>query len=89
MRKRTVKGLEVEKSSGNIFADLGLPNAEKLKTKSGLVIQIIKAARRLGLSQEKAGQRMGLPLPKVLGLFRRDFANVSERKLIDCLNRLG
>lgn len=89
MRKRVVKGIEVEMSSGNVFADLGLRDADKLKIKSGLVIQIIKAVRRLGLSQEEAGRRMGLPQPKVSGLFRSDFANVSERKLMDCLNRLG
>jgi len=89
MRKRVVKGLEVEMSSGNVFADLGLRDAEKLKIKSGLVIQIIKAVRRLGLSQEEAGRRMGLSQPKVSGLFRGDFANVSERKLMDCLNLLG
>jgi predicted XRE-type DNA-binding protein len=89
MRKRVVKGSEVEVSSGNVFADLGLRDAEKLKIKSGLVIQIIKAVRRLGLSQEEAGRRMGLPQPKVSGLFRGDFSNVSERKLMDCLNRLG
>ena len=89
MRKRVVKSLEVEMSSGNVFADLGLRDAEKLKIKSGLVIQIIKAVRRLGLSQEEAGRRMGLPQPNVSGLFRGDFANVSERKLMNCLNRLG
>jgi predicted XRE-type DNA-binding protein len=76
-------------SSGNVFADLGLRGAEKLKIKSGLVIRIVKAVRRLGLSQEEAGRRMGLPQPKVSGLFRGDFANVSERKLMNCLNRLG
>jgi predicted XRE-type DNA-binding protein len=32
---------------------------------------------------------MGLPQPKLSGLFRGDFSNVSERKLMDCLNRLG
>jgi predicted XRE-type DNA-binding protein len=74
MRKRVVKGVEVEMSSGNVFADLGLRDAEKLKIKSGLVIQIIKAVRRLGLSQEEAGRRLGLPQPKVSGLFRGDFA---------------
>ena len=89
MRKRVVKGLEVEMSSGNVFADLGLRDAEKLKIKSGLVIQIVKAVRRLGLSQEEAGRRMGLSQPKVSGLFRGNFSNVSERKLMDCLNRLG
>ncbi|MCR4301744.1 MAG: hypothetical protein NUV51_09045 [Sulfuricaulis sp.] len=35
MRKRVVKGLEAEVSSGNVFADLGLRGAEKLKIKSG------------------------------------------------------
>src|SRR3990172_12055225 len=89
MRKRVVKGLEVEMSSGNVFADLGLRDAEKLKIKSSLVIQIIKAVRRLGLSQEEASRRMGLPQPKLSGLFRGDFANVSDRKLMNCLNRLG
>ena len=89
MRKRVVKSLEAEMSSSNVFADLGLRDAEKLKIKSGLVIQIVKAVRRLGLSQEEAGRRMGLSQPKVSGLFRGDFTNVSERKLMDCLNRLG
>ncbi len=89
MKKRKIKGVEVELSSGNVFADLGLLDADKLKIKSGLVIEITKAVRRLGLSQEEAGRRMGLPQPKVSGLFHGEFTNVSERKLMDCLNRLG
>ena len=89
MRKRMIDGVEIEKSSGNVFADLGLPDADRRKIKSGLVIEITKAVRNLGLSQEEAGRRMGLSQPKVSGLFRGDFSNVSERKLMDCLNRLG
>lgn len=89
MNKRMINNVEVEISSGNVFADLGLPDADKLKIKSGLVIEITKAVRKLGLSQEEAGRRMGLPQPKVSGLFRGDFSNISERKLMDCLNRLG
>lgn len=89
MNKRMIGGVEVEMSSGNVFADLDLPGADKLKIKSGLVIEITKAVRNLGLSQEEAGRRMGLPQPKLSGLFRGDFSNVSERKLMDCLNRLG
>ncbi len=89
MTKRIVNGVEVEASSGNVFADLALPNAEKLKVKSGLVIEITRAVRRLGLTQEAAAQRMGLPQPKVSALLRGNFTNMSERKLMDCLNRLG
>jgi predicted XRE-type DNA-binding protein len=72
-----------------VFADLGLADAEKLKIKSGLVIEITRAVRRLGLTQEEAGRRMGVAQPKVSGMMRGDFANLSERKLMECLNRLG
>ncbi len=89
MNKRMIDVVEIEMSSGNVFADLDLPGADKLKIKSGLVIEITKAVRNLGLSQEEAGRRMGLPQPKLSGLLRGDFSNVSERKLMDCLNRLG
>lgn len=89
MATRVIDGIEVETSSGNVFADLGLPDAEKLKVKSGLMIEITKAVRRLGLTQEEAGRRIGLPQPKVSALLRGDFANLSERKLMECLNRLG
>ena len=89
MAKRLVEGIAVETGSGNVFADLGLPDAEKLKIKSGLVIEITRAVRQLGLTQAEAGRRMGIPQPKVSALLRGDFANLSERKLMDCLNRLG
>ena len=89
MKKKMISSVEIEMGSGNVFADVGLPDPDKLKIKSGLVIEITKAVRKLGLSQDEAGRRMGLPQPKVSGLFRGDFANVSERKLMDCLNRLG
>ena len=89
MKKRIIDGIEVETSSGNVFADLGLPDAEKLKVKSGLVVEIVKAVRRLDLTQEEAAQRMGLTQPKISALLRGDFTNFSERKLMDCLNRIG
>ena len=84
MAKRIVERIEVEMGSGNVFADLGLPDAEKLKIKSGPVIEITRAVRRLGLTQEEAGLRMSIPQPKVSALLRGDFANLSERKLMDC-----
>ncbi len=89
MKKRIIGGIEVETSSGNVFADLGLPDAEKLKVKSGLVVEIVKAVRRLDLTQEEAAQRMGLTQPKISALLRGDFTNFSDRKLMDCLNRIG
>lgn len=46
MKKRKVRGVEVEMGSGNVFADLGLPDADKLKTRSRLAIEACKAVRR-------------------------------------------
>ena len=89
MQKRIIEGVEVQRSSGNVFADLGLPDAEKLKIKTGLVVEIRKAMRALGLTQQEAAKRMGIPQPKVSGMMRGDFTTLSERKLMDCLNRLG
>ncbi|MFA7240580.1 MAG: helix-turn-helix transcriptional regulator [Sulfuricellaceae bacterium] len=89
MAKRMIDGIEIETSSGNVFADLALEDAEKLKIKSGLVIEITRAVRRLGLTQEEAAQRMGIAQPKVSCLLRGDFANLSERKLMECLKNLG
>ena len=86
---RTVDEMAVEMGSGNVFADLGLPDADKLKIKSGLVIEITKAMRCQGLTQKAAAERMGVPQPKVSAMMRGDFSNLSERKLMDCLNRLG
>jgi predicted XRE-type DNA-binding protein len=89
MKKRIIDGVEVRRGSGNVFADLGLPDADKLKIKTGLVIEIRKAIRRQGLTQQEAAKRMGITQPKVSGMMRGDFSNLSERKLMDCLNRLG
>ena len=89
MKKRVVEGTEVQRSSGNVYADLGLHGAEKLKIKTGLVIEIRKAMRRLELTQQAAAKRMGITQPKVSDMMRGDFSNLSERKLRDCLNRLG
>ncbi len=89
MKKRVIDGVEVQRSSGNVFADLGLPDADKLKIKSGLVIEIRKAMRQQGLTQQEAATRMGITQPKVSDMMRGDFSNLSERKLMDCLNRLG
>lgn len=89
MQKRIIEGVEVQRSSGNVFADLGLADAEKLKIKTGLVVEIRKAMRALGLTQQEAAKRMGIPQPKVSGMMHGDFTNLSERKLMDCLNRLG
>lgn len=89
MKKKIVGDTEVLAGSDNVFADLGLPDADKLKIKTGLVIEIRRAIRVQKLTQQTAAERMGMTQPKVSAMMRGDFSNLSERKLMDCLNRLG
>lgn len=89
MKTRLVDGIEVHRGSSNVFADLGLPDAEKRKIKTGLVIEIRKDMKSRGLTQQEAAKRMGITQPKVSDMMRGDFASLSERKLMECLTRLG
>jgi len=58
MESRQFEGVEVHRGSGNVFADLGLADAEKLKIKTGLVIEVRKAIRTRGLTQQDAAKLM-------------------------------
>lgn len=46
MKKRVVEGMEISRGSGNVFADLELPDADTLQIKTGLVIEIRRAMRQ-------------------------------------------
>jgi predicted XRE-type DNA-binding protein len=89
MKTKIINGVEVITGSNNIYADLDLENAEKLKIKTGLIIKIIKAMHSQEITQDQAAKRMGISQPKVSEMMRGNFTNVSERKLMDCLTKLG
>ena len=48
-----------EKSSGNVFSDLGLPNSEQELLKAELTVQIYKLIREQNLTQTKAAELLG------------------------------
>ena len=83
------KPFEKQPSSGNVFADIGVADAEEHLIKAGLVVKIDQIIQQHGLTQSAAAQAMGIDQPKVSAMLRGDFSNLSERKLMDCLNRLG
>jgi predicted XRE-type DNA-binding protein len=55
--------LKQERSSGNVFADLGLPNADEHLIKAGLVVKIDVTIRERALSQAAAAKVMGIDQP--------------------------
>ena len=55
--------IKVEKGSGNVFADLGLPNPEQELLKAQLTLQIYKIVKARGLTQAQAGGVLGIEQP--------------------------
>jgi predicted XRE-type DNA-binding protein len=79
---------DIEIGSGNIFADLGLDDAEELYTRSALGIQVMKTIRENGLSQKEAGKLLALKQPEVSAIMRAKFSRFSQERLIGFLNKL-
>lgn len=92
MRKRRSKSSRaagIHEGSGNVYADLGYPNAEEMLVKARLVHKISEIVRHRGLTQVETARILGLTQPRVSALLRGQFRGVSERKLIGCLTSLG
>ena len=79
----------VERGSGNVFADLGFPDADAHLVKADLVSRIDDIVRGRGLTQTEAGRLMGLSQPDVSRLLRGDFREYSLDRLFRLLNALG
>jgi len=79
----------VERSSGNVFADLGLPNPELALAKAKLVRRIRDIIFERGLTQTVAAKLLGLDQPKVSALVRGRVDGYSLDRLFRFLNILG
>jgi predicted XRE-type DNA-binding protein len=77
-----------EESSGNIFADLGLEDAEELFTRGKIGIQVLRLLKQRGLKQREIAKLLGIPQPEVSYLMRGEFQRFSEGKLLTFLKRL-
>jgi predicted XRE-type DNA-binding protein len=76
-------------SSGNLFADLGRPDAEEALARVRLAQQIAEIIERKALSQADAAVLMGLDQPKVSALVRGRLSGFSTDRLLRCLMLLG
>lgn len=87
---KNAKGeIEYSIGSGNVFADLGLPNAEQLLAKAELTFQIAQIIEQRGLTQAQAAKVLGIDQPKVSALVRGKVLSVSMERLYRYLNALG
>jgi predicted XRE-type DNA-binding protein len=89
MVKRSMTEIAVAASSGNVFADVGLPDAEEELTKAQLATQIRQVIRRRRLTQVAAAAIMGVDQPKVSALLNGRLANFSSERMMRLLTALG
>lgn len=89
MATKTKKQMKVEKGSGNIFADLGLPHPEQELLRAKLTLQIYRLIKDRGLTQVEAGKVLGIKQPHVSALMRNRSGTYSVERLMDFLTALG
>lgn len=83
------KEIDIQVSSGNIFADLGLPNSDEMLMKAELVRQITEIVSQRKLNQVQAAEVLGIDQPKVSALMRGKLTGFSTERLFRFLNALG
>lgn len=81
--------IAVTKSSGNVFADLGVAEPEEELAKAQLASYIRHTIKRQRLTQVQAAQRLGLDQPKVSAVINGRLAGFSSDRLLRCLAALG
>ena len=79
----------IETGSGNVFADLGRPDADTHLLKAEIVTRIDKIIRQRGLKQIDAAKLLGLSQPDVSRLLRGSFREYSLERLLRLLTALG
>lgn len=89
MKTRVIDGVEIEKSSGNVYADLCMPDAEEMQVKCQLSMKIEEIIKSRGWTQQQAAEVLGMPQPKLSKMLRGQFRGISQTKMLECLNLLG
>ncbi len=89
MTKRTKKPVTIEKSGGNVFAELGLPHPEQELLKARLTLRIHRLIKVRGLTQADAGKILGIRQPHVSALMRNRSGAFSAERLMDFFTALG
>ncbi len=80
----------IVESSGNVFADFGIPEAEELQTKVKIAFALNAILKTLGenVTQEQIAERLHTDQPKVSALTRYQLAGLSVEKLLDFITAL-
>ena len=89
MARRAARSIHVEPGSGNIFADLGLPDAAELDTKVRLAVEINRLIKDQRLTQVSAAECLEVSQPKISALNNYKLDGFSVERLMSFLLALG
>ena len=89
MARRASKRIPIESSSGNVFADLGLPDAVHLNTKLRLAMKIDQLVAAQRLNQVKATARLDISQRTISALKNYRLHGFSVERLMNFLLALG
>jgi predicted XRE-type DNA-binding protein len=84
-KKKSIQLPAHETSSGNVFADLGLPNPDDRMLKANIVAEVHRSIQDRGLTQVRAAKLLGISQPDLSHLLRGDFDDYSAERLIKML----
>ncbi|MBB4285768.1 helix-turn-helix domain-containing protein [Roseospira goensis] len=80
---------EFEAGSGNVYADLGDPDADTMLRKAHIAMAIEDRIQARGLTQRAAAALTGIPQPRLSALRNGRFRGISETRMLDALRALG
>jgi predicted XRE-type DNA-binding protein len=84
-----IDDIPVTPGSGNVFADLGLPNPDEELFKADLVLQFIRVMRQRGLTQARAAKLLGVSQSNVSHLIHGHYEDFSIDRLLRFLTAFG
>jgi predicted XRE-type DNA-binding protein len=87
--KKTARPVRITEGSGNVFADLGLPNPEQELVKAQLALQIYRIIKKRGMTQAEIAKILGVKQPHVSLLMRNRAGTFSVGRLMEFLTALG
>ena len=79
----------ITRGTGNVFADLGVPDASERQTKTRLALALNRIIKDQGLKQIDAARLLGVPQPKVSALVNYRLEGFSVEKLMQFIVALG
>ena len=89
MELQMIESAEHEKSGGNVFADIGLPDAADHLVKAKLVFKIDALLQERGLKQSEVSTLLGVKQPDISKMLHGDFRQFSVERLMRFLVALG